>query len=128
EEWRVTLAESSDRIAEGVEREEDCSTCGGAVEHSFHVLQRQRPADAVEQLIEHALPAGLRRQRGGKVEIAAIAGQLAREDRVKWNADFVVAWIDARDIRMSLYDVACRGDLEAEFYGMRFAEFGDRLH
>ena len=72
-----------------MEREQVRTTRRGAVEHCLHVLQRQRPADTVEELVEHAPPTGLRRQRGGEVEIAAVAGQLACEDIVQRDADLV---------------------------------------
>src|SRR5919199_5655243 len=95
--WRcVPLAEPTDRVAKGVEREQVGAARCRAVEHGLHVLEGQRPADAVEQLVQNPLGARLRRQGAGEAQIAAITGQLAGEYAIERNAHLVVSRVDSR--------------------------------
>src|SRR5438132_1847296 len=126
--WRVPLPEPADGVAEGVECEHVRPAGRRAIEHRLHVLERERPADAVEQLVQHPPTPGLGGERSGEIQIAAIARQLAREDVVQRHSDLVVARIDARHISMPLDDVSRRWHLQAELQAAPLTPPGDRPH
>jgi hypothetical protein len=94
----------------------------GPIEHGLHVLERERPADAVEQFVEYPPMAGLRCQGGRKRErglvekeacqLAKVCAESPRIARVrrfqKIAAGIRIAQVDIAAKELVVSDFGCR--------------------